>query len=46
MGEIVIRSAEKLLKLFGHSTAMLSDVNVELARIWSLAAAEDADVTT
>jgi hypothetical protein len=46
MGEIVIHSAEKLLKLFGHGSAMLSDVNVELARIWSLAAAEDVDVTT
>ena len=42
MGEIVIQSAEKLLRLFGHGTATLSQVNQELARIWKLAEAEDA----
>lgn len=41
MSEIVIRSAEKLLNLFGHGTAMLFEANRELARIWELAAAED-----
>ena len=44
MSEIVIKSAEKLLRLFGHGTAMLSQVNQELARIWKLAEAEDAAI--
>jgi hypothetical protein len=44
MGEIVIRSAEKLLGFFGHGTAMLSQANQELARIWKLAEAEDSAI--
>jgi hypothetical protein len=42
MSEIVLRSTEKLLRLFGHGIAVLSAANEELERISQLALAEDA----
>jgi hypothetical protein len=41
MSEIVIRSTEKVLRLFGHGIAVLSAANSELERIWKLAQVED-----
>jgi hypothetical protein len=43
MGEIVIRSTEKVLRHFGHGVAVISEANTELERISAIALAEDAD---
>jgi hypothetical protein len=42
MSEIVIRSAEKVLRLCGHGVAVLSEANTELGRISTIALAKDA----
>ncbi len=42
MGEIVLRSAEKVLRLFGHGIAVLSTAERELQRIWQFAHAEES----
>lgn len=42
MGEIVLRSTEKLLRLFGHGIAVVSQPLRDLELIWSRAQAEDA----
>jgi hypothetical protein len=42
MSEIVIRSAEKVLRLCGHGAAVLCEANTELERISAIALAEDA----
>ena len=41
MSEIVIQSAEKVLSLLGHGTAVMSPARSQLARIWKRAQAED-----
>jgi hypothetical protein len=42
MAEIVLRSTEKVLRLFGHGVAVVSQPLRELERIWGLAQAEEA----
>jgi hypothetical protein len=42
MSEIVLRSTEKLLRLFGHGIAVVSQPLRELELIWARAQAEDA----
>lgn len=42
MSEIVLRSTEKVLKLFGHGVAALSGPNRELERMWQRAQAEES----
>jgi hypothetical protein len=41
MSEIVLRSTEKVLRLFGHGVAVLSGPNRELERMWQRAQAEE-----
>lgn len=42
VAEIVLRSTEKVLRLFGHGVAVVSQPLRELERIWALAQAEEA----
>jgi hypothetical protein len=46
MTEIVLRSAEKVLRLFGHGVAVLSRPNRELERMWQRAQAEEGELPT
>jgi hypothetical protein len=41
MSELVLRSTEKLLRLFGHGIAVVSQPLRELELIWARAQAED-----
>lgn len=41
MGEIVIQSAEKVLKLLGHGIAVMGPARLQLEQIWARAQAEE-----
>jgi hypothetical protein len=44
--EIVLKSTEKVLRLFGHGIAILSEATRELERIWACLQTEDAREAT